>query len=372
MNHELKKLLIDGRMVSAIPHGFARYVSRLADGLRMIREQSGGLAYDPIFIVNASTDSRAFHEFRTVEIGSSFLSFKELFEIPHILKKEKAAAYHSPTFSSLLWAPCPWMVTVHDLNHLTYGGIKERIYYQSVLRSFATRAARLLTVSEFSRQQISFWLSVPEARIEVAPNALSSEFFVRPSFERISAVLRDFGLNAGKYFFCLSNPKPHKNVPFLIQAHEQARRGRKRGEEELWPLVISMRNMVVSETPGVIELGHLSEEQAHCLMFGAGALVFPSLYEGFGLPPVEAASIGIPILISDITPHREALRDLGADEALWADPRDLSAWAQALVEAQQRPCKLTPESMERVRTRYSVANLGRLMDRIYRDVLETK
>ncbi|OFZ00355.1 MAG: hypothetical protein A2Z97_16655, partial [Bdellovibrionales bacterium GWB1_52_6] len=342
MNSEIKKIVIDGRMVTRVPHGFARYVWRLADGLRLVRAESRGLPYEPVFLVNATTDLKAFETFRMLEVSSDFLNFKELVEIPKILNAERAAAYHSPTFSSLLWAPCPSLVTVHDLNHRTYGGFKERLYYSRILKRFARNAVELLTVSEFSKQEIAAWLSVPESEIEVVPNALGPELFAKPAAERLASVLSRFGLHEGKYFFCLSNPKPHKNVRFLTEAYQKARSSPALDGAELWPLALSVHGIAQPGSPGIVELGSLMDDEALCLMYGAGALVFPSLYEGFGLPPVEAASIGTPIMVSDIVPHREGLCDLHADEAIWVGPNDLSGWIEALLRVGKPGQPLAP------------------------------
>jgi glycosyltransferase involved in cell wall biosynthesis len=106
---------------------------------------------------------------------------------------------------------------------------------------------------------------------------------------------------------------------------------------------------------------------------GAGAVVFPSLYEGFGLPPIEAAASGIPLLVSKIPPHEEALRDLQAGEAIWLDPQDTDSWAQAMknaVHGQVQPAGSV--SRQRLLSRYSVSKMGSDMDLIYKNVLGLK
>ena len=94
----LPRIVIDGRVAcDEVPHGFARYVAGLAAGLKRI-EQDAPLAYEPIFLIQAGTAPRAFSGFGTCEVGAKFLSPFEILEIPRLLKKLGAAAYHSPTF----------------------------------------------------------------------------------------------------------------------------------------------------------------------------------------------------------------------------------------------------------------------------------
>ncbi|MCM2322168.1 MAG: glycosyltransferase, partial [Oligoflexia bacterium] len=204
------RIVVDGRMVGPIPHGFSRYLTNMARGLLELQE-SVTLPYELVFLVSKETPASAFGGFGTVETGAPFLSPLELLEIPVVLRRLNAALYHSPTFSSFpgFTLPCPWVATVHDLNHLRFGSASKRLYYRWLLKPFARKAAALLTVSDFSRRELSAWSGVAETAIEVVHNSLD-EAYGRPlPDEAVRPVLERFGLEPGKYFFCLSNPKPH-------------------------------------------------------------------------------------------------------------------------------------------------------------------
>lgn len=373
----LPRVLIDARMVERIPHGVARYVTHIASGLQALKRVYP-LAYEPVFLLgrpgsgteelDASEGSGdgTFHGFRALRPAARYLSPRELLEIPRLLARERAALYHSPSFSSLLtwgpWrAPCPWVVTVHDLNHLSYGDWRRRLYYRSLLRPFTREAAVLATVSEFSRREISAWSGVARERIEVAYNAIDPGNAVRPPDEKARPVLEKFGLEAGRYFLCISNPKPHKNVGTLVEAFARLK-------IRDWPLVLSMTEF--GDRPGVRAIGPLSDPDASVIRAFAGVICFPSEYEGFGLPPVEAAVAGVPLIVSRIAPHEEGLVDLAPGEASWVAPRDLSAWRDALDRARQgRLAAVSPQSRDRILARFSEEALARHMDRIYRRVL---
>ncbi len=317
------------------------------------------LDYEPLFLC-APGMSAYFSGFETKEMRTPFLDPKEMLSIPIELWKAKAKLYHSPSFSSLPTAPCPWIVTIHDLNHLTYGGQMERMYYETLLKSFAQRAKAVLTVSEFSKIEIERW----DAKIhpEVIYNAVDPQFLkeggaIEPTLER-------FGLSRDRYFLCLSNEKPHKNVSTLVRAFSTFRESS--DDARGFKLVLTVKRF--EGEPGIVSLAGLSDADSHSLLRGARALVFPSVYEGFGLPPVEAAVIGAPLIVSDIPAHREALRDLGPTEVRWVPPLSEDSWCTALKNSGSGRAVSRPTQVK-IAERYSPFNLGRSIDRVYRRVL---
>lgn len=357
------KIVIDARMVGPVPHGFSRYVSSLAKGLRLVSESTSP-GYEPVFLSCKEGPSK-FFDFAVIKANSRFLNPLEILEIPLLLKSHGASLYHSPTFSSLLWAPCPWIVTVHDLNHLTYGGVVEKAYYRFLLKSFARRARKLITVSEFSKRQLSRWSDLSGDDIEVVYNAIEP-LVGRYDDKTVQGIMARHGLTPGKYFFCLSNPKPHKNVELLVKAYRIYRE--RKAPEKCLPLVLSMTQF--SDVPGIRAIGGLTDDEVGVLIKGATAMFFPSRYEGFGLPPVEAAVSGIPLAVSKIPPHEEGLVDCEASELLWVHPDDCDGWARAFDVAESGGLKgASPGTREKILHRFSVERLGEHMDRIYRSVL---
>ena len=370
---------IDARMIGEVPHGIARYVKNLAFGL----ERLGGLRYDPVFLVSEKGRSQLPASFRTLCLRSPFLSARELIEVSRELKSLAPDLYHSPSFSSLIHSPCPWLVTIHDLNHLRFGGLREKVYYRAILKPFALGARRVVTVSEFSQRQIATWLKRPVSQIEIVYNAVDplfceSDISGPESSNRAMEALRKHHLQPRNYFtFFSHHSKPHKNSDFLLSAYFEARRR----EPSLPFLAVNATREELSSlgmapgTSGLICLGKIPDTELKPLLQHARAVLFPSSFEGFGLPPLEAAILGARVLVSDIPPHREALVDFSPPQLQWLNPADSESWIQALVrllgpEAAQADHSASPEQVARAEARFSVRGLAEHMDRIYRAVLQ--
>jgi glycosyltransferase involved in cell wall biosynthesis len=349
------RVLIDARMVTGRPHGVSRYVTNLARGLSLLE-----LPYQPIFLRVPSTPESAFSGLETLELDVSYLSPLELARVPIAARRAKAALFHSPSLASFPGLGCPWITTIHDLNHLTYGGLAQRTYYARIMMPFALKAAARVTVSEFSRGELMKWLG--PAEIEIAWNALDHGLLEPPSAEAESRVLSRLGLEKGRFFFCLSNPKPHKNLGLLFEAYSRL-------AESRFPLIVNVAPP--RRIAGVRAPSELSAEELHALYASCTAFVFPSRYEGFGLPPAEAAAAGAVVLASDIAPIREALAPLESPGSVaWLDPYMHEAWTEAMARVSagelERPSR---EARARLLETYSVERLGQTMDRIYRRVL---
>ncbi len=360
----LPRVVIDARMVGPHLHGIARYVSLLAQGLAA----KPSLSFEPVFLIQAGMEG-LFHGFEERVVRTPFLDLKEPWLLPIVIKKLKPALYHSPSFSSLAFSPCPTIVTIHDLNHLQYGGPAEKFYYQLVLKPFAKRSKKVLTVSEFSRREIEPWLNEKrgENSIQVVKNALDPNLDANGAVDEESR-LKSLGLTKDRYFLSLSTEKPHKNLSTLVRAYL-----RWTGDDPTlataFPLAITS-DAFPSER-GLVRLGRLDETDLRIVLKNARALFFPSLYEGFGLPPVEAASIGVPVVVSDIPAHREALLVSGASETQFVDPLNIDGWKNAFARAAEgRLPKPSMSYRERLKKEYSVERLTDQMISIYEECLK--
>jgi glycosyltransferase involved in cell wall biosynthesis len=274
--------------------------------------------------------------FRVIVERSPSYSVREQFGVPLSLRREKVDLFHSPHYVLPPLAPCRSIVTVHDCIHLMFPQyLPSRLAY-AYARTFlwtATRQAeRVLTVSEASRRDLLRLLGVRPEKISVIPNAIDERFWEPPPDEEVVRVRERFQLN-DPFVLYTGNIKPHKNVERLIDAFYRLRRG---GPDNLRLLIIGDE---ISKYPTLRRAVHRYMLHKHVRFLGfvpdrtlavlyrlAAVFAFPSLYEGFGLPPLEAMASGTPVVTSNVS----SLPEVVGDAAVLIDPYDPDAIAAGL------------------------------------------
>ncbi len=232
---------------------------------------------------------------------------------------------YSPGFNAPLFGLRRYILTVHDLNHIDTPAqsLLKRLYYHLVLKRACRRVARVLTVSEFSRRRIVDWAGVPEDQVVNVGNGVGAEFTRSgPRFEP-----------GYRYFLCVSNRKPHKNEARMLRAFADAAinpaiRLLVSGEE-----TEDLLNLIeqLGLAKRIVFMGSLDDGELAARYRGAIGLLFASLYEGFGLPIVEAMSCGTPVITSSVA----SMPEIAGDAALLVDPgsvRDISRAITSVAE----------------------------------------
>jgi glycosyltransferase involved in cell wall biosynthesis len=222
----------------------------------------------------------------------------------------------------------PLVVTVHDVSFLRmphFFPLGLRVALRALVPRSVARAARIITDSEFCRRDIMATYGVPADRIAVIPLAADARFHPRAPHE-IARVLSRYGLEPG-FLFALGRLNSRKNLERLLRAHAQLRRAVAREV----PLVVGGAQDDEVDTAGRREdgvrfVGYIPDDDLPAFYCGAAGVVYPSLFEGFGLPVLEAMASGSPVVTSD----RSALPELVADSALTVDPEDVDALTDAM------------------------------------------
>jgi glycosyltransferase involved in cell wall biosynthesis len=253
--------------------------------------------------------------------------------IPRLLKKHAIDLFYSPDGFSIP-GTFPSVVALHDLNFMHFPENLPpltRAYYRRFFPAHARNARRIITVSEFSRQDIARSCGIDPDRIDVVYNGAGEAF--RPLTPgEVSRVRRDHA--EGKpYFLFVGALNPRKNLQRLIQAFGKFCR---QDDSGIRLLIVgeamfgkSFYNPAVSD-PGCRErirfTGRLGREELARVMGGALALVLPSTFEGFGIPIVEAMACDVPV----ITSHVSAMPEVAGDAALLTDPWSVESMAADL------------------------------------------
>jgi glycosyltransferase involved in cell wall biosynthesis len=238
-------------------------------------------------------------------------------------------------------------VTIHDCIHLMFPQyLPNRFalaYARTSIALAARRATRVMTVSESSKRDILRFVDVRPEKIDVIYNAFDERFGVEPLEEDVVRVRERYQLH-DEFVLYAGNVKPHKNLERLIEAFDLVR---KRGLDHLKLVMIgdeiskyaALRRAVHQHQlhKYVRFLGYLPEETLAVMYRLAGVFVFPSLYEGFGLPPLEAMASGTPVVTSNVS----SLPEVAGDAAVLVDPYIPQAIADGIYQV------LTDETLRR-------------------------
>ena len=250
---------------------------------------------------------------------------------------------HCTTFRGPLRAPVPFAVTLHDLALVRHPELFphwHRWSGRAAIGPAARAADRVFAVSEFTKREVVELLRVPAERVAVIGNA------VEPVFTP------DGPAAEGDYVLAVATLEPRKNLRRIADA--AARIG-----AEL--RVVGARGWGKVETPGWV--GEVSDEELAALYRGARALVFPSLYEGFGIPVLEAMACGTPV----VTSRGGGTEEVAGGAAVLVEPHDVAAIAAGIEEASARRDELRARGLERSRA-YSWASVADAVERVWREL----
>ena len=274
---------------------------------------------------------------RRIDAKAPIYSVKEQFEIPRLI----------PQDTDILWVPHynipvfyrgKIVVTVHDLFHVAMPqfvyGIHKKMYAKMMFRMVAQKADRIVCVSDFTKKELGRFVSVKPENVRVVYNGVDSFWS--------QLLQREKRLYEKPYILYVGNVKPHKNLRRLVEAFEKLsdripqnliivgkKEGFITGDDEVARL---------AEKAGgrILFTGFVSDEDLKNYYHYADLLAFPSLYEGFGLPPLEAMAAGCwRLLCSDIP----VLREIYGDAAVYVDPYDCDAMARGIEESLQQAGK---------------------------------
>jgi glycosyltransferase involved in cell wall biosynthesis len=229
--------------------------------------------------------------------------------------------FFSPGYNTPLFCQATVVFAIHDLGHIycpENSSVAIRLYYASVMKRACRRAAKILTVSDFTRRQIIDWAEAPPEKV------INVGCGVDPLYRPAG---QDHSLRF-PYLLCVSNRKPHKNELRILDAFAEA------GVDPQMHLVFTgestpdLRGRIVSNhlSARVDFLGFVPESQLPSLYRGAQAMIFSSLYEGFALPVVEAMACGTPVVTANVT----AMPEIAGGAAVLVDPTSVEEIAKAM------------------------------------------
>lgn len=266
---------------------------------------------------------------------------------------EDAALVHFPLTIELPRTSLPKVVTLHDLQHLDLPELfprAERAFRAVFWHRSVRRAERVIAISEFVRDRAVATLGIDPAKVRVVPQGLDHERLQPGAAER------------GPFLLYPARRWRHKNHERLFEAFARLRR-----ERPQLRLVLTGGGDFSDAPDGVEVRGHVDTPELVSLLQRASALVFPSLYEGFGLPPLEAMACGCPVACSNAA----ALPEVVGDAARLFDPRDTAAIVEAVAEVLDDPAPWVERGVARA-ARFSWDETARATDAVYAELSTRK
>jgi glycosyltransferase involved in cell wall biosynthesis len=331
--------VLDAR--TATPHnpGIRRYVTNLA------RATSDLLREDEVLTVLHLRDEPvalgASSAVRAEAVDISPRAFAQQWILPRRLRALEADVYHSPYTLMPYRTPVPSVLTLHDLIPIVYP--EHRSGWSQLSVRLATRLAlwaadRVVVVSESTQKDLLDHFNVAASRVSVIPEAPDPTFYPRPA-HAVEDLRARYDL-PDHFALYLGSNEPRKNLTRLIEAW-----ARVVDEDPEAVLVVAGQWLPDHEAPrtradaldlgasNLRWLGAIPGDDLACLYTAATMFVFPSLYEGFGLPPLEAMACGTPVACSDVS----SLPEVVGDAAVTFDPTRVDAIAEALLRLWTSP-----------------------------------
>lgn len=340
---------IDARFYGPVGKGLGRYTQEVVDRVILLNKQRSeeGLSF-VIFLSKENFADFKVTENNVIKVEANFIwySLAEQMKFPVLIKKYKIDLMHFPHFNVPIFCCCKFIVTIHDLiltkfptvrattkNYLTY--FFKNLAYRLVIRTAITKSEKILTVSNFTKNDILKLFKVSSEKIVLSYEGVADlkadkdfSLFRKKIFTE-EDLLKSLENN---FIFYVGSAYPHKNLKRLLSVFSKVKEENinlnlilagkddyfykqlKEEAEKLGlfsPLVDLFDNQVIF-------LGQVSDSDLLLLYSKARAFIFPSLYEGFGLPPLEAMSHSCPVLSSD----KSSLPEILADNVLYFNPED--------------------------------------------------
>jgi glycosyltransferase involved in cell wall biosynthesis len=325
------------------------------DGRELIKEGMTGIGRYLCNFLEFALKARPGHTFilygnqnTKVDFGSPNLKIeiipeKNTFFWDHItlsrcISKDSVDIFFSPFDKAPIFSSIPVISTVHDLlfSMVSEKGYRNRYFYNTIYlllrRAIANKAHLIITVSQHSKEDIIQKWGIPGDKVKVIPNGVSKRFRPVESFELIGNIREKYGIKKD-YILYVGNFRPHKNVPTLLEAFAKLPTKLR----DNYQLVLTgkldrystrLREMInnLRLDGEVVFIRMVYEEDLPALYSGAMIFVFPSLYEGFGLPPLEAMSCGTPVICSNVS----SLIEVVGDSGVLVDPAESKNFVDAM------------------------------------------
>lgn len=335
---EAMRIAIDGLPLTETLTGVGHYTNELATHLASDFPKDDITVLAPSAFVNSVSEQNNLHHIRVRLRPWNLPWFRPWWSstLPRYLDKHPFDIFHGTNFDIPLEGNCATVLTVHDLSTLLHANTHEDAPVRRArarLPIVGHAATMIVTPTEFVRAETHQHLGIPLEKIVAIPEAARDCFAPLPASET-SVVRRRLGVG-DDFLLYVGTIEPRKNLAVLVKSYEQVRRLRDRKLQLVmtgrkgWLVDDFVREVQRSEfAPDIIMPGYLSDADLRALYSSCTAFVYPSIYEGFGLPPLEAMACGAPVIASRIP----SIMEVGGPAIRSFAPEDSDELTRVLLE----------------------------------------
>lgn len=335
------KIAIDIRTINKPRSGVGYYVTNLIQKLQEIDKDndycliSNNGEYENTFRAQPN-----FENHRTCISNENHLfgDFWESFYLPRLLEKKNVSVFHGPAFMvPLIKRNMGTVVTIHDIVSFIMPDtipMKYAFYMRNLIKLVSRRADRIISVSESTKKDLITWLGTPEEKITVVHQAVSEMFHPAINGDGGAEIRRRFGIR-GRYMLFVGNLEPRKNLIRLMEAFAIARE-RLGGPIQL--VICGKKGWLCSgilktyerirRGDDILITNYVNEKDLLGLYQNAEMFVFPTRYEGFGLPALEAMACGAPVITSNVS----SLPEITGGAAILINPSEVNEISDAMIK----------------------------------------
>lgn len=342
----MKRLCIDARMLHA--SGIGTYLQNLLPTL----------AKKYVLILIGDAQEISPYQAKRVASNVSIYSLQEIIKLPSLIPK--CDIFWSPHYNVpiLPIKAKKRLVTIHDVYHLAYLqslSLKQKLYAKIMMQAAVQKSCHIITVSQFSKKEIVKYTPCSPDKISVIHNGINHDHFRSISDNGLLQAVREKYKLPENFILFVGNVKPHKNLITLIHAfdkikssipHELVIVGKKEGFITNDNKVFDRITQDKSLEEKIHFTGFVDDEDLPLIYNLADLFVFPSLYEGFGLPPLEAMACGCPTLVSNMA----SMPEICGPNAYYTDPMDANQMAdniQKVINApQEKKAKMIKSGLQ--------------------------
>lgn len=339
----MRKIIINGRFLIHKVTGVERYAHEVIKELdKVVEPGTVTMAVPP-----EVKQKPQYKNINVISVGKLHNRVWEHISFPIYVKKNNALSLNLCNVAPVV---VPGIVCIHDVKikaHPEYFSKKFLIWYNFLFSRECKNAKAIITVSEFSKHEIEKYYNVPANKITVIPNAW--QHYKKVEYDENA--LKKYKLNRGEYYFAMCSLEPNKNFKWIAEA---ARNNPKKN----FVVAGSINKTVFSDGLGfdvpknMKLIGYVTDEEAKTLMRDCKAFLFPTFYEGFGIPPLEALASGCrDVMVSDT----EIMHEVFGDSVSYLDPLDPCKWKITMGN---------PKSIEKMLKKYSWRNSALLLKKL--------